>query len=183
MASPGGRFPDLAPSGPQTPFFPRRRCHRAPPRGVDVKATPGRAPEPQFLTPFEDFGQKWGFGGFCPGSYRGFFRENGQKWPFWAKRAKNGVFGRNSPFWAILGLFGPSGASPGRGFYINPSRRGPAPWRRPTPRGRGRAHRTGRPSPQRRRQQALAASCRGRLRVKVSVSHNREGKHSLMIEA
>jgi len=52
-----------------------------------------------------------------------------------AKMAKNA---EKCPFWAILaffGVFGPSGASqtpPGQGFYINPSRRGPA-----VPPGRG----------------------------------------------
>jgi len=57
---------------------------------------------------------------FNPGSYRGFFRKNGQKWPFSPKLAKNGVFGHNTPFWGILGLFGPSGARCRRGFTSTP---------------------------------------------------------------
>jgi len=66
---------------------------------------------------------------FDPGSYRGFFRKNGQKWPFSPKLAKNGVFGHNTPFWGILGLFGPSGARWRRGFTSTPSGRGlPGAW-------------------------------------------------------
>jgi len=66
---------------------------------------------------------------FDPGSYRGFFRKNGQKWPFSPKLAKNRVFGHNTPFWGILGLFGPSGARWRRGFTSTPSGRGlPGAW-------------------------------------------------------
>jgi len=61
------------------------------------------------------------FGGFWPGSYRAIFSKNGQKWPFWPKTAKNGVFGHNSPFWAILALFGPRRAPAARGFTSTPA--------------------------------------------------------------
>jgi len=40
---------------------------------------------------------------------------------------KNGLFGHNTPFWGIFGLFRPSGPPRRRGFYINPRQgaRGP----------------------------------------------------------
>jgi len=52
-----------------------------------------------------------------------FFGQKGPKRPFWAKMPKFGDFGS---FGAILGPSGTPGTGPGRGFYINPSRRGPA---------------------------------------------------------
>jgi len=56
----------------------------------------------------------------------------GQKWQKGAKMPKNGKKGH---FYGFRGFLGPSGAPRGsrkRGFYINPSRRGPA-----VPRGPG----------------------------------------------
>jgi len=90
------------------PFWGLRGATGGPPRGVDVKPPsrggPGDAEKPEF----------------------------GLKSPKWAKKPENGQKGRFSGF---RGFSGPLGAPRGprkRGFYINPSRRGPA-----VPRGLG----------------------------------------------
>jgi len=61
--------------------------------------------------------------------------------------AKIGLFSHNTPFWGILALSGASGPLPPRGFYINPSRRGPAASRGAPPREDGGAPIGRRPSP------------------------------------
>jgi len=48
----GGPFPTPAPGGLQTPFSDPRDGDRAPPRGVDVKATPAGSREPGISAPF-----------------------------------------------------------------------------------------------------------------------------------
>jgi len=101
-APPAGVTPPLRGPGSRPPRD-LGRGHRAPPRGVDVKATPaeGSRGSPRGLKTAE-IGEN---------------RQNPRKWPF-------------SAFFGVLGLFGPFlrfRDSRQGGFYINPSRRGPVP--------------------------------------------------------
>jgi len=67
---------------------------------------------------------------------------------------KIGLFGGYTPKTGFLGLSGPIRASPREGFYINPSRRGPAPGAAPYPARAVPAHRPGAPEPLKEREQA-----------------------------
>jgi len=105
-----GPFPGIP---GKTPFSGSRGATGGSPRGVDVKPPSRGGP---------------GFG------KRAYFGQNGQKWAFWAILPK---FGQKRRFGAFLGPWGLPGTPPGRGFYINPSRRGPAVAADPSSRGPG----------------------------------------------
>jgi len=97
----GQKSPFLAPPG-DTPQNPLLGYRGAPARGVDVKP-PLAGLEKGLEMP-----------------KKGIFGQKGQFWPFWGKNPDFGVFG---VFWAPWGT---PGTRLRRGFYINPSRRGPA---------------------------------------------------------
>jgi len=111
------------PEGPGGPRTPSRR----PARGVDVKPPPAGSRKPQnpdflrILRILADFGQ---IPRFLPGSYRAIFRENVEKWPFLAKKAKKWGFTHKTPFFGVLGRFGPFSGPGARGFTSTP-RAGP----------------------------------------------------------
>jgi len=94
--------PPRASPGPRT-FRPRKRTYRAPARGVDVKPPPAGSRK-------------------VPKKAR--FGQNGQKWP---KTPKMGILAVFRLFWGFQAPWALPGTRLLRGFYINPSRRGPVP--------------------------------------------------------
>jgi len=89
------RTPGFRPGSPGA-----RRGHRAPPRGVDVKATPPRPRDPVPGTPLGGLGGPWD----PPGPRKGLLASQG----VWETPGSRRTSARG-------------------GFYINPSRRGPVP--------------------------------------------------------
>jgi len=90
------------------PFLGLRGATGGPPRGVDVKPPSAEGPE---------------------------LAKRPEKGHFCGKSPKLAILGKKAhfgAFWGFSAPSGPPGPGPGRGFYINPSRRGPA-----VPRGPG----------------------------------------------
>jgi len=124
--APGSREPGGGPSGAPDPKFPRiwgnpAKPPKNPQKGVP-RGYPAKAPKPGYRAPARGVDVKPPSAQGPETAEKAKFGQKGQKWP---KTPKKALFGDFRCFGGFLAPLGPPGPGPGRGFYINPSRRGP----------------------------------------------------------